>query len=761
MTESIGERMALKARGAKHKFDKNLKTSSEALTNISTETTQRLKKLGSNFTLTKNRNKDNMNTSHFNVDRPQTLPPNDQVFNGITFTSPLSNKTKGVYDLRSQELDNSYEVPRNVKVAKSNEVLGDPPSYTDTFQSNTTTEEDISKVNSVALEAAKRVKVKQQIREELSIKNSERNSSNSCDLPSPTPPMPTIPAPELPKEFVDCKEPTYGIINHIQPPVRQKRRTNYEAIELRRVLPVDAPEEHKNESSTSLRMNVDSVELHELNKAAALQDREESLILREKIKAEEMNTPQPDRSDSWEYHEEQDSSSSIDEPFYVNQEPTYGNVFELASSNKDILTPRNALINISEEDESQDESFVGAVGGIIKPHKDIIEEFDPLLKRKTLKLGKSDMSNQLLLLEHLLEEDTYGGVKGEQSRSDDDISMCTSEEDNHQAEQKKNPDKTFDTSTPAPPTSSSSHRLQIVHQNAQLLSDSKEDILDNDFEARVKPYLSRLEEKSFTSANIDLSRPSHNRSRWFVSDETQKESSKMNVNSTDNVKDFSQDCESPPSYLEAIGANENTQKQNNNTNARSSTSRFMNNTMNVLSNVKIRMDALKRKASFKNQSKSCDVKFTIQMIPRPSLSPLLVRYEGPLIRFPSGVVEDILKEMQNRKAILRDRQFQTFLDQEMKTPKEAIPLENITTLQCVSNSRVTDNSTHFYCFEITTAVPKNSNSSSNMQQLSNPNLIMTSASSSASGNVKLQRIAHLYGVSKESERLVKFNVYRF
>ncbi|XP_065365124.1 uncharacterized protein RhoGAP15B isoform X2 [Calliphora vicina] len=756
LTESIGERMALKAKGAKHKFDKNFKSSSEALTNIGSETTQRLKKLGSNFTLTKTKNKENMATAQFNVDRPQTLPPNDQVFNGITFTSPLSNKARGMYDLRSQELDNSYEVPKNIKITKRNEELVEPPSYEDVLKSNTD-EKPAIKTNPLALEAANRVLLKQQqrnmMREALSAESSARNSNNSLDLPSPSPPMPTIPAPALPQEFVDSKEPAYGKINLIQPPARQRRRKNYEEIELRKETAVEPSLESNNESTKPLRMNVDSTELHELNKAAALREREESLILREKIKEEEMKTPQPDRSDSWEYHEEQDSSSSMDEPVYANQDQTYGNVFELASGHKDILTPRNALINISEEDESLDECDMGAVGGMIRPPKEIIEEFDPLLSRKTLNINKSDKSNQLLLLEHLLEEDTYGSVKGEHSKSDDDISMCTSEEDNLQAEPKTPtvkvlPTPSTQTLEQSSSSSSSPKPMQIVHQNAQLLSDSKENILDNDFEARVKPYLSRLEENPIKTSNVDLARPSQTRSQWFVAEDTPQGNSAKRTNPFNKEQNIVEDGESPPSYLEAIGANEkstdNLQRQNN----RTGTSRFMNNTMNVFSNVKIRMDALKRKASFKNPAKPSDVKVTLQMIPRPSLSPLLVRYEGPLIRFPSGVVEDILKEMQNRKAILRDRQFQTYLDQEMKTPKEAIPLEYITTIQCVSNSRVTDNSTHFYCFEITTAVPKNGNSSSNMH-LSNPNLIMTSGSS---GNIKQQRIAHLYGVGKESER---------
>ncbi|XP_033242075.1 arf-GAP with Rho-GAP domain, ANK repeat and PH domain-containing protein 2-like [Drosophila miranda] len=107
--------------------------------------------------------------------------------------------------------------------------------------------------------------------------------------------------------------------------------------------------------------------------------------------------------------------------------------------------------------------------------------------------------------------------------------------------------------------------------------------------------------------------------------------------------------------------------------------------------------------------------------------------------------------MQNRKAILRDRQFQTFLDHEMKTPRESIPLDTITTLQCVSNNRVTDTATHFYCFEITTSQPKNGGNGNGVSDSmsSNPNLVMTSSSS---GNVKQQRVSHLYGVGKESER---------
>ncbi|XP_061386624.1 uncharacterized protein LOC133321554 [Musca vetustissima] len=762
LTESIGERVASKAKGAKHKLDKNLKSSTEALSSIGAGTTSRLKKLGANFTLTK---KDKTATAEFHMDRPQTLPPNDQVFTGITFTSPLSNKAKGMYDLRQQqdEFDNSYEVPRTLQ----------PPSYNEVMKTNNLSADD-SDTNPLALEAANKVLLKRS-QNSLSSSSSETlNSRDSMDQP-PSPPMPSIPAPVLPPDFAKSNnnnpnEPAYGKINPVQPPVRHKRRKNYEDIQLRRELPES--------NINNLRPNIDSAELHAMNAAAVQAEREESLILREKLLEEEKKTPQPDRSDSWEYHEEQDnastSSSNDVDPIYANQEVTYGNVFEMATSNKDILTPRNALVQISEE-ESADETDLGAVGGftLVEPSKDIIQEFDPLMHKRGTTLKCNDKSNQLLLLEYLLEEDTYGSVNDQSccAKSDDDISMCTSEEDNtHMAAANEVPSGAVKV-LPTPnlqekqleKPSTSAKPMQIVHQNAHLLSDSRENMLSDDFEARVKPYLSRVDENPTTSSNrVDLGKPSPKRSQWFVADDSeQQQKGKPQGNSSQTRpnpfnKPNIEDGESPPSYLEAIGecpSDKNVDSTQQKHSSQGTAARFMNNTKNVFSNVKSHVDALKRKASFKTQPKSADVKVTLQMIPRPSLSPLLVRYEGPLIRFPSGVVEDILKEMQNRKAILRDRQFQTFLDQEMKTPKEAIPLEYITTLQCVSNSRVTDNSTRFYCFEITTSIPKNgsgsSSSSNNVQQLSNPNLIITSGSS---GNVKYQRACHLYGVGKESER---------
>ncbi|KAI9589799.1 uncharacterized protein LOC119632716 isoform X2 [Glossina fuscipes] len=755
LTESIGERVVSKAKGAKHKFDKNLKNSSDILSNIGFETTHRLKTLGSNLNLIKrDKSKDTMSLSQLNSDRPQTVPPNDTVFNTITFSSPLSRKSGGVCDLTSNErLDSSYEVPRSVK----------PVNSVHTFRSSVKTEFMRNTVISKSLvipkgNSAQNNSNLNRVLEELSSRFPDNVCRDSVDLPSP--PMPTIPAPILTEKMENLisPEPVYGKLNPIQPPVRQKRRKNCEEIQMRRQLSATLDE-------CSLRVNVDSMELQKLNSEAEAAEREESLILRQLINAEEKYTPIPERSDSWEYYEEsnannsQDSSSPEPEPIYVNQEITYGNVFEMATSNKDLLTPQNTLVSITEEDSDND-GEQGAVGGVTEPPKAIIEEFDPLTKRKASTICRSDKSNQLLLLEYLLEEETYGAIKKTHSNSDDELSMCTSEEDNINisngvALNKKKSEESKASSLPVARTSTtvcptktqtatskSSKSMQIVHQNAQLLSDSVENIISdtNDVEKQAKPYLSHVEDKPPSNVAVDLARPSENRSQWFVGESRDSSDSKCFKSSKLSMDDG----ESPPSYLEAIG-----DKTSSGDTIKTRSSRFKN-TMNVFSNVMTRVDALKRKTSFKSAQKSVEVKVTLQMIPRPTLSPLFVRYEGHLVRFPSGVVEDILKEMQNRKAVLRDRQFQTFLDQEMKTPKESISLENITTVQCVSNSRVTDNSTHFYCFEITTTIPKNGNGFvGNVQQMSNPNLIMTSGSS---GNVKHQRVSHLYGVSKESER---------
>ncbi|XP_017056228.1 LOW QUALITY PROTEIN: uncharacterized protein LOC108098055 [Drosophila ficusphila] len=735
--EAIGERITFKAKGAKKRLDRNLKSSTEAISTLGADAGRSLKhagkRFGSNFSLGRPKDKAEGGgggkaggSGEMDLDRRQTMP-NTEVFSSIQFSSPL-NRNGGLSDLRENEAakleklqkeqqkedDGCYEVPR---------AQGKPPSYDEALRARPSPSASPMARN-LAQEAAQLVQLRGQQR--------QLSSSSSNGDESPRLPMPAFPPPRL------SQQPEQFRLDALQPPVRQKRRKNYEHIELRRP-------------------PVDSAKLEELNQAAAAAEREESLLISAKNAEAEAKAPKPERSDSWEFYgedddesedEEEQEGSSSPEPVYANQEATYGKLFEMAtagSSRSNVLTPNQVaeqLACIAEDAEL--DGGEGAVGGVPLPlAQSLIEEFDPL-SSKCSTLARSNKSNELLLLEHLLEEDTYGTVKAEQ----DDVSMCTSEEEPSTSAGLAGGSTSTATSTPTKP-----QQPQIVHQNAQLLSDSMENMLDShpnqdrirDEEERVKPYLSRMPETAnkVNSGSVDLASASRNRTNWFVAEKPDASgAASSSGKSTTPIEG-----DSPPTYLEAIGGGKDATSSGQE-NRSTIGSRFRQ-TINAFSNVKLRMDAMKRKASFRaaNQRQS-DVKVALQMVPRPSLSPLLVRYEGPLVRFPSGVVEDILKEMQNRKAILRERQFQTFLDQEMKTPREMIPLDTITTLQCVSNSRVTDTATHFYCFEITTSQPKNGAGAGDTMS-SNPNLLMTSSSS---GNVKQQRVSHLYGVGKESER---------
>lgn len=734
LTESIGERVAMKAKGAKHKLDKNFKTSHDLINNLSADASCRLKNvgkkinntIGNNFTLTKKDKKKSPAAAEFDLERPQTVPPNDPVFKSISFSSPM-NKTNGVVDLTNGTDavdDGSYEVPRSIKVQSLNEDYP-CPSYEDAIGESSSTP-SISSKSSTTLENSVIENYKTPIKNISSQSLTEGDQRSSAELSKP---MPRFPPPPPPSARSSKDEAVYGKLKPIVPPTRQKRRKNYEPIELRKM---------DDEMPSSTRATVDSTEIRIREEQEA--SRLESLRLKEIIRLEEAATPKPERSDSWEYREEnEDDNSSSPEPLYVNHEATYGKIFEMESSNNDLLTPQMRNLNLNHTRPS-----VSSYRTSRQPvAKDLLYEFDPLtLHRQSSAISDNTKSNQLLLLEHMLQEETYGRIPSAQ-QSADEQSVCTSEEDNSNVASTSasvaeaclatSPKKANIPTTP-PATQS---KVQIIHQNPNLRSDSMENIVE---ECEQQQFLSRVDEAAPSTSTPDLSRPSQKQTNWFVNDE---KSVKMRVNPFDKLQPL--DGESPPTYLEAISGSDSKSSSSYSTSElKSKTAKF---SKNMLSSMKTRVDALKRKTSFR-ASRSMDVKVPITMIPRPSLSPYFVRYEGPLIRFPSGVVEDILKEIQNRKAILRDKQFQTFLDHEMKNAKEVIPLENITTLQCVSNSRVTDNSTHFYCFEITTSVPKNQSS---QMQMTNPNVIM---SSGTSGNCKMTRVCHLYGVGKESERSI-------
>lgn len=154
-----------------------------------------------------------------------------------------------------------------------------------------------------------------------------------------------------------------------------------------------------------------------------------------------------------------------------------------------------------------------------------------------------------------------------------------------------------------------------------------------------------------------------------------------------------------------------------------------------------------RRSSLKNSNKT-EVKTVLEMVPRPTPPLETSDYEGHLVRYPTGVVEDILKEIQFRHTTIKNRSFYTFLNSEHKNPKESFPIDDITTVQSIINQKMTNGHTDIHCFEVT--VEKTSANHQSMVA-SNPNLVLTASNT---GNSKATRVCHVYGCVKQSERSV-------
>lgn len=685
LTQSVGERITAKAKGARSKLDKNFKTSHEFISSLGHGTTSRLKNVGkqiNTFSLKKKSKKD----CQLDDDRPQTLPPNDSVFESISFNSPLK-ETVGVNDLSREE--GSYEIPRNLKLSSDGYLPPHPPSYEDVMKESF--HRNITQTKSLITKKDNNFNLTRTSSDpdvnELGATGKFAYKEDDC-LPMPSYPPPKLPDNVIPnEEGSNSKEspkkentsientqkestsnespqkenkniPLYSIVKKGDPPVKPKRKTKSIEPEFRQLATV--PE--------SNRATLDSLELRTSLDSNATRDI--SMEIAEEITWKEKQTPNPDRSESWQYYDndDDDESTSSAEPVYANQEQFYGKLSEMKTKD-DLLAPSEGACALFLNDLSGNQPGTS---------RDLLYEFDPLVK-KNLTLCKSSKTNELLLLEYLIEEDIYG--------SNSNVTEGLGEENSNSSMDGE---------------SAEGDNMLIVHQNARMN------------EAEIEPYLAKVNDEGKPQNNVDLARPSAKKSQWY--DRNSKEG------------------EAPPTYFEAISEASEPKSPE-----KVKTSSFTTKFTNVINRMSV-----KRKSSL--SKKASDVKVAIKMIPRPQLAQGLVRHDGPLIRFPSGKVEDILKEIQNRRALLRDKKFQTYLEQEMKTPKEAIPLENITSIQCVSNGRVTDNATHYYCFELTSYSPK---SSSSNQQLSSSNVIL---SSSGSGNCKMQRSCHLYGVVRESER---------
>lgn len=763
LTESITERVTSRTKDAKHKIDKIQKNSRDRLAETTKSATNKFKtvrkslhdtlEMTQNLSLGRNhRSKSGKKTSSispsskstgaYDFDRPQTLPDNDDLFQSITFNSPLNCRTNNCTNINNAE--SSYEIPKSLRSISSNSTddrdsiaaTQAPPSYDEIMKADAAAEASSSSDGMPRPTMRKKSKeaemrnayenhnIRKQLRNDLAVDSSEEENKYSV-------PCPNYPAPVLDDSIYGKLRSQLPVETStpIQPPIRSKRRKDVE--QDKEVL----------DDVDSNRATIGSNDLAVLDSAEKLKEilpREVSEDFSEKLRLDEAACPKPDRSESWSYYTNSDGESSP-EPIYANEisnscnestiaeveeEPVYGVLYNADSPNAPLLQPKAAERKRRSASKETDKVVYASVKkeanirpAEVKCSMDILKEFDPL-DRKTLDKFFSNKSNELILIENLLGEETYGTCNEENQF--DYTSLETSEDDDDTEIPLPSPPERLDSLQETANENDETEvicrdestagkdeqrKTVIVHQNANLKSDSGDEL-----------------EVSQTS--IDDSKPS--KSRWFL------------PSSSDSMKSKKGDGDDSSNSSGAT-----IERRGSKTSMKS-----------MFSNVMNKVEGIKRKTSFRSNSSNnamangngkSETRTVLEMVPRPCLTQRLILHEGHLIRLPNR--QDILKELHSRKAFIRDRRFQAYCDKDMKQPKENIPLEWITTIQCVSDHKFSNNFVDIYSFEITTTIPKSTNGDS----LTNPNILVTS---NDSGNTKMQRVCHMYGVAKESERFI-------
>lgn len=812
LTESITERVTTRTKDAKQKIDRIHKSSRDCIAETTKQATKKFnsvrKNIHSTIEMTQNlslgRKKGHNISSHkedkagkknkstvFHMDRTQSVPPNDELFSSISFNSPLNCKTNKCVNINTA--DSSYEIPKSLRSISSdsnklNEMIASdarsssgssdivaanmpPPSYEDVIKED---KEACNDAPNPIARTRRKSKTNSNVYENHDInptKNRPESGSSENDMNDDySLPCPNFPAPVLNSD-VASNESIYGKIRSrnqdeqidgatastsIQPPVRLKRRKD------------SGPDESVGNMNSN-RATVDSNEFSLEGKFKSLLSGELSEDLSEKLKLAERNVPpSAGRSDSWTYYDGNNSDdTSSSEPIYENEreintrmvtggataaaistEPVYGVLYN-SENPTEVLTPVAATRKRRSQDRTIETQYavVNKNPEIKMRNKketqDILKEFDPL-DRRTLDKILASKSNELKLLESILGSETYGNCADESNYEDhstetsdgddaeespelperlDSLKECTNEDTEALIQQK--PTETINDVTTNEPTGEE-RRSVIIHQNPNLRSDSSENLADDAKNGAV-------------NVMDDSAIKETSNSRWFFGSAL-KNDSKSKVKN--EKKSASAKQKEEKSYVEEIQSESMEEKSLPPLSKTSSMKSMFTNVLN-------KVEGIKRKTSFRsnaNNKSDGKIQTVLEMIPRPCLTQRLILHEGHLIRLPTGVVEDILKELHSRKAYIRDKKFQAYFDKDLKTPKENIPLETITTIQCVNNHKFTHNFVDIYCFEITTSISKNVGNN-----LSNPNMVVTSNNS---GNVKAQRVCHLYGVAKESERFL-------
>lgn len=676
-------------------------------------TARKLKNVGDKLNyLSLKKNKAKKNLSFEDVDRPQSINIGDgKMFDAIKFNSPMKNN-------RSYNLENipshlpTYEIPKNFKY-KSQEDL---PTYEDIIY-----DEHSLQRNTKLTQSMHAVQNNFNIRKDTNLQAIDSDSSDSDDHESLPP---NIPVPELPKEGI------YGKLR--QGCVYE----NAPIVPLRKPPPPPVGKRIRPEANTS----------DESNRVTMCSTISESCTLTD-VSDFTLTSRGIDRSESWRYVSTDDNisqataeSNESDEPIYANNE----NERMDSSQSVDLLQP--AKILNTNNSRSGDRATLS---------REILSEFDPL-SRESFDNYIMNTMNHMTLLETLLSEETYGTAADSTSYIDvDQVSVISSEDSNQIMNEQAAPLRSKSVSqeklAPVPPRPERKKQTQrhdsvIIHQNLRL-KDSIEDL--------VEPFLAKVEEPSTSSGPADISKPKATKTSWFVDNETSAEIfSKSNLDNPNNftnttstdkvsksvpqlskVNNITKDSHMPhlPTYEESQNEKaEELEKASTPVKSRSTIFNFI---------------SFQGIMAQKDKPVKIDPK---DFVPHPPFSedtPSNAHDKGIILfKLPSGVIEDMLKELNPRFIELRKRQFKAYADPEMKVLKEHLDLTHLASVHYLLNHKFSDFKTEcgrqIYCFEINLAVPKNSN---------NNNSLLDSKGSP----VRTQRVTYVYGIHSKQEKYVQ------
>lgn len=436
-----------------------------------------------------------------------------------------------------------------------------------------------------------------------------------------------------------------------------------------------------------------------------------------------------DRSVSWRYCEESSHRSSdsdeTNEPFYANTENEQTKMNSVNNNRvnriEGILTPLTIFQPTTFGNERKSSTLTS----------EILREFDPL-SRESFDAFIMTKMNHLSLLETLLSEETYGIAENLQPNNN--FQRQTSAKQSEEIIQNKNvevPQKPLRKNRPHIPS-------VIIHQNPRL-KDSIENLADSGTETS-------------SSSNIQK------KTNWYVEDDTWAKNNLDNPNfyvpkSSDKVfksvqltevNDFPQN-NLYPKLLQGDKKNDEDGKLY----PILPTYEDSKNDEIVASNLTDSPSSKTRSFfNFGLRMKSKDTKLEIvNYIQKPPLVndfPKITDKSPILFKLPSGVIEDMLKELNPRFVEIKHRHFNAYADSEFKVLKENLDLNHLTSIQYLVNHKFSEFRTeagrHIFCFELNLSVPK-----------------QTSVTAAANQDVKAallksQRVSFVYGIHNKNEK---------